>query len=153
MGRDIVVKSDTGARSDLPRERRPAEVDVHVGARIRMRRRFLGLTQQTLAESLGLTFQQVQKYERGANRVSASKLHEIARALQVRASFFFEGLADTVGDQQDAARGAEKSIREFLMTAEGQELAALYPRIHQSRVRRQVLELVRAVAGEDSDGS
>ena len=148
-----MVKSDTGTRSSLPEERGPAEVDIHVGARIRMRRRSLGLTQQTLAEALGLTFQQVQKYERGANRVSASKLYEIARALQVPAPYFFEGLADTGAELQDAARGAEKSIREFLMTAEGQELAALYPRIEQSRVRRQVLELVRAIAGEDRDGS
>lgn len=142
----------TQTPSSKTSERTPAEVDMHVGARIRMRRRFLGFTQQTLAESLGLTFQQVQKYERGANRVSASKLYDIARALNVPVPYFFEGLADTGSDGDDAARGAEQSIREFLMTAEGQELATLYPRIVQSRLRRQVLELVRAIAGEDQDG-
>ncbi len=125
---------------------------MHVGARVRMRRRFLSLTQQALAESLGLTFQQVQKYERGANRVSASKLYEIARALNVPVPYFFEGLADTGSDEDDAARHAEVSIREFLMTPEGQELATLYPRIGPSRLRRQVLELVRAIAGDDQDG-
>ena len=147
-----MLKTEIQARKSRPRERGPAEVDVHVGARIRMRRRFLGLTQQTLAESLGLTFQQVQKYERGANRVSASKLYDIARALQAPVPYFFEGLADTGSEEADAARGAERSIREFLMTAEGQELATLYPRIGPSRLRRQVLELVRAIAGEDPDG-
>jgi transcriptional regulator with XRE-family HTH domain len=126
---------------------------MHVGARVRMRRRFLGLTQQALAESLGLTFQQVQKYERGANRVSASKLYEIARTLHVPVPYFFEGLADTGSDEDDSARDAEVSIREFLMTPEGQELASLYPRIGPSRLRRQVLELVRAIAGDEQDGS
>ncbi len=149
----MVVKTETQERKSRPRERSPAEVDMHVGARIRMRRRFLGLTQQTLAESLGLTFQQVQKYERGANRVSASKLYDIARALQAPVPYFFEGLADTGSEEADAARGAERNIRDFLMTAEGQELATLYPRISQSRLRRQVLELVRAIAGEEADGS
>jgi len=125
---------------------------MHVGARVRMRRRFLGLTQQALAESLCLTFQQVQKYERGANRISASKLYEIARALKVPAHYFFDGLADTAAEADDAARAAEVSIREFLMTPEGQELAQLYPSIESARLRRQVLELVRAVAEGDQDG-
>jgi transcriptional regulator with XRE-family HTH domain len=100
---------------------------------------------------LGLTFQQVQKYERGANRISASKLYDIARALRVPAPYFFEGLADTGTEEQDDARGAEQSIREFLMTAEGQELASLYPRIEASRLRRQVLELVRAIAEDEQE--
>ena len=129
--------------------RGPEEVDMHVGARIRLRRRFLGLTQQQLAEQLGLTFQQVQKYERGSNRVSASKLYEIARALQTPVPYFFEGLNDTGRSEADEARGAEQSIREFLMTAEGQELASLYPQIAAVRLRRQVLELVRTIAEEE----
>src|SRR5579875_3340915 len=96
----------------------PDPIDVEVGARIRVRRKFLSLSQQTLAEALGLTFQQVQKYERGANRVSASKLYEIARALQTPVSYFFEGLVETGSQEADEARGAELSIREFLMTPE-----------------------------------
>src|ERR1700760_1136603 len=99
-------------------DRGPNPVDLHVGARIRMRRKLLGVSQQALAESLGLTFQQVQKYERGANRVSASKLYEIARALHVPVPYFFEGLADTGSDADDSARHTELSIREFLMTPE-----------------------------------
>ena len=74
--------------------RGPNPIDLHVGARIRMRRRLLGVSQERLAEALGLTFQQVQKYERGANRVSASKLYEIARTLQTPVTYFFDGLAD-----------------------------------------------------------
>ena len=145
----MVLKTKTPVRRAAVSERGPEEVDVHVGARVRMRRRFLGLTQQALAESLNLTFQQVQKYERGANRVSASKLYEIARALQVPVPYFFEGLAETGSAADDEARGAELSIREFLMTSEGQELASLYPRIEASRLRRQVLELVRTIAEDD----
>src|SRR5579884_660298 len=80
--------------SDADAERSPNPVDLHVGARIRMRRKSLGVSQERLADSLGLTFQQVQKYERGANRVSASKLYEIARALQTSVAYFFDGLAD-----------------------------------------------------------
>src|SRR5215212_8586427 len=79
---------------DKDQDRMPNPVDLHVGARIRMRRKILGVSQEKLADDLGLTFQQVQKYERGANRVSASKLYEIARSLQTPVAFFFEGLND-----------------------------------------------------------
>jgi transcriptional regulator with XRE-family HTH domain len=98
--------------------RRPNPVDMHVGGRVRMRRKLMGVSQEQLAESLGLTFQQVQKYERGANRVSASKLYEIARTLQVPVSFFFDGLADPMSGAEvdDATRHAEKVVQEFLTT-------------------------------------
>lgn len=91
--------------------RTPNPVDVHVGLRIRRRRRELGMGQEALAGKLGLTFQQVQKYERGANRVSASKLYETARALAVPAAWFFEGLADpTQGGDQPANHGADPAL-------------------------------------------
>ena len=129
----------------------PAAVDMQVGSRIRMRRRFLGLSQQVLADALGLTFQQVQKYERGANRVSASKLWEIARCLKVPVSYFFDGLPDPTGD--DEAEGqTDRSIHQFLVTDEGLELASLYPKVPRGPLRRRILELVRAAAGEDDDG-
>jgi len=124
-------------------DRSPAAVDIHVGARVRMRRRFLGLNQTALAEALGLTFQQVQKYERGANRVSASKLYDIARALHVSVSFFFEGLPDqSLSDEPDLTGQA---LHAFLTTPEGLELAEVFPRIHDARMRRQLLEFARAV--------
>src|SRR6188768_2616137 len=104
---DVALWRNNLWRRDLSEEtegRRPNPVDLHVGGRVRMRRTLLGVSQEQLADSLGLTFQQVQKYERGANRVSASKLYESARALQAPVSFFFEGLADPLdgGDGDDA---------------------------------------------------
>jgi transcriptional regulator with XRE-family HTH domain len=128
-------------------ERHPNPVDLHVGARIRMRRKILGVSQERLAEDLGLTFQQIQKYERGANRVSASKLYEIAKSLQSSVGYFFEGLADTTGDGM--AEGGEPFVHDFLMTSEGLELAGLFPRITRPKVRRRILELVRSMAEEE----
>lgn len=114
-----------------------------------MRRRLLGLTQQALADALGLTFQQVQKYERGANRISASKLYEIACVFDAPVAYFFEGLADPAGAAGPVPSPlVEPSIREFLLTPEGLELARLYPRVRPP-VRREMLELVRALAEED----
>jgi transcriptional regulator with XRE-family HTH domain len=132
--------------------RSPNPVDLHVGGRIRMKRKVLGVSQERLAEALGLTFQQVQKYERGANRVSASKLYEIARFLQAPISYFFEGLADPTSEDADPnAEGAEQFVHDFLMTPEGLELAATFPKIRKGRIRRRVLELVRTLSGEEEE--
>ena len=124
--------------------RKPSPVDAHVGARIRLRRKLLGLSQQQLAARLGLTFQQVQKYERGVNRVSASKLYETAQVLQASVTHFFEGLEgeQVILTHQDG----ETAVTTFLMTTEGLELARLFPRIPKGRMRHQVLELVRTLA-------
>src|ERR1700749_3490946 len=106
----------------------PNPVDRHVGARIRMRRRIQGVSQEKLADALGLTFQQVQKYERGANRVSASKLYEIAAALKAPVAYFFDGLADPTSNQSaEHGPSDEQTVHTFLMTAEGLELAKLFP--------------------------
>lgn len=129
--------------------RTPNPVDLHVGGRVRLRRKMLGVSQEHLADALGLTFQQVQKYERGANRISASKLYEIAKTLQVPVSYFFDGLADPVTQEADAVgAAAERIVTDFLNTPEGLELAAIFPKIGRGRVRRQVLDLVRAMADE-----
>ena len=124
--------------------RKPSPVDAHVGARIRLRRKLLGLSQQQLAVQLGLTFQQVQKYERGVNRVSASKLYETAQVLQASVTHFFEGLEGEtlIVTPPDG----EMAVTTFLMTTEGLELAKLFPRIPKGRMRHQVLELVRTLA-------
>ncbi|MBI1683371.1 helix-turn-helix domain-containing protein [Caulobacter hibisci] len=129
-------------------ERSPNPVDMHVGARIRMRRKILGVSQEKLAESLGLTFQQVQKYERGANRVSASKLYEIARSLQAPVAYFFEGLADPAEPGEGDNRN-DLQVHEFLMTPEGLELASLFPKLTKAPVRRRLLDLVRSMADEE----
>jgi len=110
-----------------------------------------GVSQEKLADALGLTFQQVQKYERGANRVSASKLYEIATALRSPISYFFDGLVDPAGDHQgaDGRPSDEQTVHAFLMTAEGLELAKLFPGLARGRVRRRFLDLMRALAGVD----
>ncbi|CAN7468835.1 helix-turn-helix transcriptional regulator [Phenylobacterium sp. LjRoot225] len=125
----------------------PNPVDRHVGLRIRLRRKELGISQEKLADSIGLTFQQVQKYERAANRVSASKLWEVARALNTNIAYFYEGLASEGAAQPRLNAGLD----EFLMTSEGVELVRYFPQIPRSGVRRQILELVRSMAVESED--
>jgi transcriptional regulator with XRE-family HTH domain len=137
--------------ADKDQDRAPNPVDLHVGARIRMRRKILGVSQERLADDLGLTFQQVQKYERGANRVSASKLYEIARSLQAPIAYFFDGLADPLSTAEDLSpAGDDRYVHDFLMTSEGLELATIFPKIRRGRVRRKVLDLVRAMADEEA---
>jgi transcriptional regulator with XRE-family HTH domain len=122
----------------------PHPIDRHVGLRIRMRRKELGITQEKLAQALGLTFQQVQKYERGANRVSASKLWEVARALQAPVGYFYDGLAE--GSESSTSSTSLTDAQEFLLSAEGIELATTFPRVARPRLRRKILELVRTMA-------
>ena len=123
----------------------PDPVDVYVGARVRNRRKVLGLSQEALARSIDLTFQQVQKYERGSNRISASKLHLIARALKVPMNYFFDGAPDG-GNGETVEPADEQTVRDLLLTAEGMELAQFFPRVANVRARRRVLELVRSLA-------
>lgn len=135
-------------------ERSPNPIDLHVGARVRMRRKFLSVSQEKLADALGLTFQQVQKYERGTNRISASKLFEIGRFLEAPVSYFFEGLSETAGQARAVAEdGPEQFVHGFLMTPEGIELASVFPKVRNGRLRRKVLELVREMAGEGEDAA
>lgn len=119
----------------------PDPVDVHVGARVRIRRLLIGMNQETLAQALRLTFQQVQKYEGGANRVSASRLQEIADVLQVPIGYFYEGLPS--GDGIDAPAQA---MREQMQRPEAIELIRAYYAIGDSECRRQFLDMVKAVA-------
>jgi transcriptional regulator with XRE-family HTH domain len=137
---------------ELELDRMPNPVDRHVGLRIRLRRKELGVSQERLADSIGLTFQQVQKYERAANRVSASKLWEMARVLKTSISYFYEGLGDPSATETPEAAGDRKSVHDFLLTPEGMELAAAFPRISRARVRRRILDLARALAEDASEG-
>lgn len=121
-------------------------VDVYVGSRLRLRRKAIGFSQTQLADGLGLTFQQIQKYERGANRISASKLYDAATLLKVGIAYFFEGLEDKNGLLDDART---QSLSAFVTTPEGLELARTFPRINDRRVRRQILDLARALAAND----
>jgi len=130
-------------------ERSPNPIDVHVGLQVRLRRKELKISQEKLAEALGLTFQQVQKYERGANRISASKLYEIARALHVPIGWFFEGLSDPTGEAGPAG-GEIPFAHSFLTTQEGIALANLFPKVTRRRVRRRLVDLIKAMVEEDA---
>lgn len=127
---------------------RPNPVDVHVGSRIRLRRNLLGLSQEKLGTAIGLTFQQVQKYERGTNRVGASRLFQLATVLNVPVSFFFDDLAP-----ETAARygGLQESAATFeqdpLTKRETLELVRAYNRIADPAIRRRLFDLVKSLAG------
>ena len=136
--------------SDAANERKPNPIDIHVGSRVRMRRKLMGVSQEKLAEALGLTFQQVQKYERGVNRVSASKLFESSKFLGVDVSYFFDGLAGRDPASGFAESESERYTHEFLMTTEGVELASLFPKL-AGKQRRRILVLVRTLADDDAD--
>ncbi len=133
-------------------ERAPNPIDVHVGLQVRLRRKELKISQEKLAETLGLTFQQVQKYERGANRISASKLYEIARTLKVPIGWFFEGLRDPSGGRDSAYDPIGPTYaHDFLTTPEGVDMANLFPRIGQKRVRRRLVDLVRSLTDDEGE--
>jgi transcriptional regulator with XRE-family HTH domain len=126
----------------------PNPVDIHVGKRIRIRRLLLGMNQEALANGLGLTFQQVQKYEAGANRVSASSLSAVAEILGAPISYFFDDLPAA-----DATVSAEdKAEREQLERPETIERVRLYYAISDPSVRRQLLEMIKAVAQSAGQG-
>ena len=126
----------------------PHPVDIHVGSRVRMRRTLLGMSQEKLGEALGLTFQQVQKYERGANRIGASRLHEISHILDVPVSFFFEEMGSEAAAA--SAGGLSDEPAEFehdpLAKRETLELVRAYYRITDPKVRKRIFELTKAVA-------
>ena len=120
----------------------PDPVDVHVGSRIRIRRLLIGMNQETLAKALGLTFQQVQKYEGGANRVSASRLSQIAEVLGVAVSYFFNDI-DMAGSSPDQS---ELEARERMQRPDVIELIRSYYAIGDARIRQQFLDMVKTVA-------
>lgn len=126
----------------------PHPVDIHVGSRVRMRRTLLGMSQEKLGDALGLTFQQVQKYERGANRVGASRLFQISRILDVPVSFFFDEMAaESATASAGLAEEAAPSSFDPMAKRETLELVRAYYRIADPRVRKRIFELTKAVAG------
>ncbi|WP_158812831.1 helix-turn-helix domain-containing protein [Methylocapsa sp. S129] len=129
----------------------PNPIDRHVGARLRMRRMLMGLSQEKLGVALSITFQQIQKYEKGANRIGASRLQELARILQVPPAFFFEGAPS--GDAPAAGFAepeASSYVVDFLLTSEGLQLNRAFALIRDPKVRRRILDLVTSLA-QDSE--
>ncbi len=125
-------------------ERAANAVDRKVGQKVRTRRLEIGMSQERLAELLGVTFQQVQKYEKGVNRIAVSRLWDISVALEMPVSRFFEGVS-----ARGVAEGRQDYVDDALATPEGAQLMALFATIKSPKVRRKVLELVRTLTEED----
>ncbi len=124
--------------------KRPNPTDIYVGSRIRMRRKILGLSQEKLGERLGITFQQIQKYEKGTNRVGASRLQAMSEALEVPVAYFFPDTGpDAPAGMKEESAGF---MMDFLSTSEGLDLTRAFMRIVNPKVRRKLVELVRALA-------
>jgi transcriptional regulator with XRE-family HTH domain len=137
------------------REHRASPIDAHVGSRVRLRRTLLGMSQEKLGDALGLTFQQVQKYERGVNRIGASRLFDLARVLDVPIGFFFDDLPPEMGG--NAAVRSRPALFGFAETSDGLEdenmnkretleLVRAYYRINEAGVRKRVFDLIKSLA-------
>jgi transcriptional regulator with XRE-family HTH domain len=127
----------------------PNPVDKHVGSRVRMRRMMVGMSQEKLGDALGLTFQQVQKYEKGTNRIGASRLQQISLILQVPVSFFFEGAPSPSGGPEGLGEAPSlEYVTDFMATNDGLALAKAFMRIENMKLRRRIVELVSEMAGE-----
>ena len=125
----------------------PNPIDIHVGSRLRTRRRMLGMSQEKLARAFGLTFQQIQKYEKGVNRMGASRLQQAADLLGVAVPFFFEGADD--GPYKDAL--SPSYIDDFVSREEGQRLARAFMRIQRPALRLVIVKLVQEIVRDEGD--
>ena len=145
-----VTPKESGAwRGALPKKI-ANPVDVQVGSRVRLRRMLIGMSQERLGELLGLTFQQVQKYEKGLNRIGAGRLFDIARILGVSIDYFYEGLIGTPS-RGFSENDASPPVIEFISSPEGLQLALGFSRIKDAKVRKRVLDLVRSLAEDKGD--
>ncbi|HBF30491.1 helix-turn-helix transcriptional regulator [Rhizobium sp.] len=135
----------------LENKKKPNPIDIHVGSRIRLRRTMLGMSQEKLGEALGITFQQIQKYEKGTNRVGASRLQNISTILNVPVSFFFEdapGEQAAVGSAGFSEAASSNYVVDFLSSSEGLQLNRAFVKINDPKVRRKVVDLVKALSAE-----
>ena len=128
-------------------KKEPNPIDRHVGSRVRMRRVLLGMSQTKLGDALGLTFQQVQKYEKGVNRIGASRLQDMSKILDVAPAYFFDGAAAASETPTGFAEESSSTyVVDFLSTAEGLHLNKAFARIADPKVRRRIVELVTTLA-------
>lgn len=126
----------------------PNPIDVHVGSRVRLRRMLVGMSQEKLGDRLGLTFQQVQKYEKGANRIGASRLYHISQILGVTVQFFFDDMPPAEGSDKEGFSEGDGSpyVMDFVSSAEGLQLNRAFTRIDRPAVRKKLLELVKSLS-------
>jgi transcriptional regulator with XRE-family HTH domain len=123
-------------------------IDAQVGNRVRIRRMLIGMSQERLGDLLGLTFQQVQKYEKGVNRIGAGRLFEIARILGVPIDFFYDGVAAALENPGEGT----PPVMEFVSSGEGLQLSLAFMKIKDPKVRKRVLDLVKSLANEEEAG-
>lgn len=154
-GRDLVgikkLMSRGGEGLMSNSKKRPNPIDVHVGSRIRLRRNMLGISQEKLGESLGITFQQIQKYEKGTNRVGASRLQAIASTLNAPISFFFDGAPGQTETGTGLAEESATYVADFLTSSEGIQLNRAFVKIADPKVRRRVIDLVKALSADPAN--
>jgi transcriptional regulator with XRE-family HTH domain len=145
----VLSVNEKSASSPLPKKQ-ANPIDAQVGNRLRLRRMMIGMSQERLGELLGLTFQQVQKYEKGVNRIGAGRLFEIARILGVPINYFYESVTDQLaGGTRGFAENDSPPVLEFISSGEGLQLSLAYLRIKDPKVRKRVLDLVKSLAEEN----
>src|ERR1700741_5187122 len=139
------------AEETLMAKKAPNPIDKHVGSRVRMRRMMLSMSQEKLGDALGLTFQQAQKYEKGANRIGARRLQQISNILQVPVSFFFEVAPQPSGHGPGGLAAAPwpAYVSDFLATSDGLALTKAFMGIKDPKLRRRIVDLVEQIAGEE----
>jgi transcriptional regulator with XRE-family HTH domain len=125
-------------------------IDAQVGNRVRIRRMLIGMSQERLGDLLGLTFQQVQKYEKGVNRIGAGRLYEVAKILGVPIDFFYEGVAAARNDKSGFSEAGAPPVMEFVSSGEGLQLSLAFMKIKDPKVRKRVLDLVKSLAEEEN---
>jgi len=128
-------------------------IDGQVGSRLRLRRMMIGMSQEKLGEMLGLTFQQVQKYEKGVNRIGAGRLFEIARILGVPIQYFYESVTEQLASTPGFAERDSQPVLEFVSSGDGLQLSLAYMRIKDPKVRKRVLDLVKSLAEDTSESA
>lgn len=131
-------------RNKIVAKKQANPIDIQVGNRVRIRRMLIGMSQEKLGDMLGLTFQQVQKYEKGVNRIGAGRLFEVARILNVPVDFFYEGVSAAGEVESDGA-----PVMEFVSSGEGLQLALAFMKIKDIKVRKRMLDLVKSLAEEE----
>jgi len=145
--RQVPARPTNETRVAIAAKKQANPIDIQVGNRVRIRRMLIGMSQERLGDLLGLTFQQVQKYEKGVNRIGAGRLFEVSRILNVPVDFFYEGV-------NDAASGANETdgapVMDFVSSGEGLQLSLAFMKIKDAKVRKRVLDLVKSLAEEES---
>jgi len=144
------MQTDNFVSNPVPKKQ-ANPIDAQVGNRVRLRRMLIGMSQEKLGELLGLTFQQVQKYEKGVNRIGAGRLYQVANILGVQIGYFYEGVIEREPDTSVSPADSAPPVIEFLSSGEGLHLSMAFMKIRDPKVRRRVLDLVKSLADDEEE--